>query len=288
MGGSSSINGQMALRGDPADYDAWEAMGARGWRWETVLPYFKKLEWDMDFDGPQHGKEGRIPIRRLFPEVWSGHSRAAARAFAAAGYQYRPDMNEDFAEGYAPVPFSNAYDRRVSAAIGYLDAVTRQRDKPDHHGGNPGQGPRLRGPRSGRRRGREGRRRRGPSRAPGHPQRRRASFAGLPHARRHRSGGAPQGPRHRGPGGGGRRRPKPLRNTPLPRSPRTCPRSPASTPAPAPRATSRSTCAIRRGTRAVRRSTCRSIPSSARPGTRSAAALAPFRPGSTSPIRAAG
>jgi len=128
MGGGSSINGQIALRGDPADYDRWEAMGARGWGWEGVLPYFKKLEWDMDFDGPAHGKEGRIPIRRLFPEVWSGYSRAAAAAFAAAGYEYRPDMNEDFVEGYAPVPFSNAYDRRVSAAIGYLDPVTRQRD----------------------------------------------------------------------------------------------------------------------------------------------------------------
>ncbi|MDP6786079.1 MAG: GMC family oxidoreductase N-terminal domain-containing protein [Rhodospirillales bacterium] len=128
MGGGSSINGQIALRGDPADYDRWQAMGARGWNWEGVLPYFKKLERDMDFDGPHHNKEGRIPIRRLFPEVWSGQSRAAAEAFAAAGYEYHPDMNEDFVEGYAPVPFSNAYDRRVSAAIGYLDPVTRQRD----------------------------------------------------------------------------------------------------------------------------------------------------------------
>ena len=128
MGGGSTINGQMALRGSPADYDRWEEMGAQGWGWDSVLPYFRKLEWDMDFDGPRHGKAGPIPVRRLFPDLWAGFSRAAAEAFRDAGYGYRPDMNDGFAEGYSPVPFSNAYDRRVSTAIGYLDPVTRQRD----------------------------------------------------------------------------------------------------------------------------------------------------------------
>jgi 5-(hydroxymethyl)furfural/furfural oxidase len=127
LGGGSSINGQLANRGSPGDYAEWEARGARGWGWEAVLPYFKKIERDMDFDGPYHGKEGRIPVRRIFPERWNGHAKAAAEAFKAAGYQYLPDQNGEFRDGYFPITISNVYDRRVSAAIGYLDPGTRQR-----------------------------------------------------------------------------------------------------------------------------------------------------------------
>src|SRR5438034_983653 len=60
LGGGSSINGQLANRGAPTDYDEWEAKGAQGWNWNAVLPYFKKVERDMDFDGPWHGKEGIV------------------------------------------------------------------------------------------------------------------------------------------------------------------------------------------------------------------------------------
>jgi 5-(hydroxymethyl)furfural/furfural oxidase len=66
LGGGSSINGQLANRGAPTDYDEWEARGAAGWNWNAVLPYFKKVERDMDFDGPWHGKDGRIPVRRIY------------------------------------------------------------------------------------------------------------------------------------------------------------------------------------------------------------------------------
>ena len=65
LGGGSSINGQMANRGAPTDYNEWEARGAAGWGWNDVLPYFKKVERDLDFDGPFHGKDGRIPVRRI-------------------------------------------------------------------------------------------------------------------------------------------------------------------------------------------------------------------------------
>jgi 5-(hydroxymethyl)furfural/furfural oxidase len=78
LGGGSSINGQLANRGAPTDYDEWEAKGAQGWNWNAVLPYFKKVERDMDFDGPWHGKEGRIPVRRIFPDMWCGHAKAVA------------------------------------------------------------------------------------------------------------------------------------------------------------------------------------------------------------------
>ena len=101
--------------------------GARGWGWKDVLPYYKKVERDMDFDGALHGKEGRIPVRRIFPDLWNEHAKAAAEAFKAAGFEYLPDQNGEWQDGYYPITISNAYERRVSAAIGYLDPATRQR-----------------------------------------------------------------------------------------------------------------------------------------------------------------
>jgi len=127
LGGGSSINGQLANRGAPTDYDEWEARGAQGWNWNAVLPYFKKVERDMDFDGPYHGKEGRIPVRRIPQEHWNGHARAVAEAFKSAGYQFLPDQNGEFKDGYFPITISNMNESRVSAAIGYLDPETRKR-----------------------------------------------------------------------------------------------------------------------------------------------------------------
>jgi 5-(hydroxymethyl)furfural/furfural oxidase len=127
LGGGSSINGQLANRGAPTDYADWVARGATGWGWDDVLPYFKKVERDLDFDGPYHGKEGRIPVRRIPREHWNGHARAVAEAFGEAGYQYLPDQNGEFRDGYFPITISNAEESRVSAAIGYLDAETRKR-----------------------------------------------------------------------------------------------------------------------------------------------------------------
>ena len=128
LGGGSSINGQLANRGAPTDYDEWAEKGAAGWAWKDVLPYFKKVERDMDFDGQWHGKEGRIPVRRIFPNMWNGHAKAVAAAFEAAGFPYVEDQNGEFvSDSYFPITISNLYDRRVSAAIGYLDNGTRLR-----------------------------------------------------------------------------------------------------------------------------------------------------------------
>jgi 5-(hydroxymethyl)furfural/furfural oxidase len=128
MGGGSSINGQLANRGAPTDYDEWEARGAAGWNWNAVLPYFKKVERDMDFDGPWHGKDGRIPVRRILPDMWNGHAKAVANAFEQAGFDFVLDQNAEYKDGYFPITISNLYDRRVSAAIGYLDPGTRLRE----------------------------------------------------------------------------------------------------------------------------------------------------------------
>jgi len=127
LGGGSSINGQMANRGAPTDYNDWEARGASGWNWDKVLPYFKKLETDLDIDDEWHGQDGPIPVRRVPKGHWSGHSKALAEAFDRAGYKYLPDQNGFFEDGYFPVTISNADEQRVSASIGYLNAEVRKR-----------------------------------------------------------------------------------------------------------------------------------------------------------------
>jgi 5-(hydroxymethyl)furfural/furfural oxidase len=127
LGGGSSINGQLANRGAPTDYDEWEARGAAGWGWKDVLPYFRKVERDLDFDGPFHGKDGRIPVRRIPQAHWTRHSQAVAEACKLAGYTFLPDQNGEFVEGYFPVTHSNHAEQRVSAAMGYLDRETRRR-----------------------------------------------------------------------------------------------------------------------------------------------------------------
>ena len=127
MGGGSSINGQFAVRGMKEDYDEWEEMGLKGWSHAELLPYLNKLERDQDFAGEGHGSAGRIPVRRLFPEDWGGFSRAALAAMQEDGLPLAQDVNGDDADGCYPVPLSNQYGRRVSTAIGYLDAATRRR-----------------------------------------------------------------------------------------------------------------------------------------------------------------
>ncbi|MCZ4351696.1 GMC family oxidoreductase N-terminal domain-containing protein [Roseovarius aestuarii] len=127
MGGGSSINGQFAVRGMPADYDEWAEMGAKGWDWEGMLPYLKKLERDQDFSGPLHNDDGPIPIRRVFPKDWAGFSRSVLEVVSDE-FPYTADYNATFGEGSFPLPLANENDRRVSTAIGYLTKEVRARD----------------------------------------------------------------------------------------------------------------------------------------------------------------
>ncbi len=127
LGGGSSINGQMANRGAPTDFDEWAARGAAGWNWDAVLPYFRKVERDLDIADEWHGKDGNIPVTRIPPERWPAHTRATAEAFRLAGFKYLPDQNGVFEDGYFPVTISIDGTQRVSAALGYLNAEVRAR-----------------------------------------------------------------------------------------------------------------------------------------------------------------
>jgi 5-(hydroxymethyl)furfural/furfural oxidase len=127
LGGGSSVNGQVALRGAPEDYDRWNAIGAKGWDWNSVLPYFRRLETDLDYTDQLHGAQGPITVRRMPMEQWDDFTLSVTRVWNDLGYQLRPDMNGAFGEGYSPLPLSNDGDARRSTAVGYLDAAARAR-----------------------------------------------------------------------------------------------------------------------------------------------------------------
>ncbi|MFL9915811.1 GMC family oxidoreductase N-terminal domain-containing protein [Paraburkholderia fungorum] len=128
MGGGSSINVQSANRGLPRDYDEWAASGASGWAWNDVLPYFRKLERDLNFpEGELHGSDGPVPIRRIMPEDWPPFCHAFADGLRANGFATLQDQNAEFGDGLFPGAFSNVDDKRVSTAVAYLDEATRKR-----------------------------------------------------------------------------------------------------------------------------------------------------------------
>jgi 5-(hydroxymethyl)furfural/furfural oxidase len=127
MGGGSSVMGMVAYRGTPDDYAEWEAHGAAGWGWQDVLPFYRKLEHDLDFGGDMHGTDGPVPIRRTKPEDWAPLSKAVHAYAQERQIPFIADMNTDFRDGYGAVPMSNWPDKRASAAICYLDGAVRAR-----------------------------------------------------------------------------------------------------------------------------------------------------------------
>jgi len=127
MGGGSSINAQVALRGIPSDFERWAEAGAHGWGWSDVLPYFRKLENDLDFDNAMHGQDGPVPIKRVPRGEWDRFNQAVAASWSRQGYGYLEDMNADFGDGFAATPFSNDGETRWSASRAYLTAEVRRR-----------------------------------------------------------------------------------------------------------------------------------------------------------------
>src|ERR1700676_5456775 len=127
MGGGGSVMGMVAYRGTPDDYSEWQALGAAGWGWDDVLPYYRKLENDFDFDGALHGKDGPVPIRRTTTDDWAPLSKAVHAFAQERQMPLIADMNADFRDGYGAVPMRNWPRKRASAAICYLDSSVRAR-----------------------------------------------------------------------------------------------------------------------------------------------------------------
>ncbi|WP_072802557.1 GMC family oxidoreductase [Rhodococcoides yunnanense] len=124
VGGSSSINGQIAIRPPMADFDDWVASGCTGWAPTDVLPYFAKLEDDEEYgDEPYHGRGGPTPVYRTPQEHWGSVDTALSRAAQAAGHAWAPDVNAPGAFGVSPYPINSRHQRRVSVNDGYLEGA---------------------------------------------------------------------------------------------------------------------------------------------------------------------
>jgi choline dehydrogenase len=137
VGGGSSVNGALAFRGTPADYDSWAAAGNPSWSFEHLLPCLRRLEDDRDFGGDAdlHGRAGPIPIVR-----WSEHDlvpvqQAFRAGCEATGSPWTPDLNGPGTEGVGPLPMNRDGDVRVSTAIAYLGPA-RERPNLEVRGGS--------------------------------------------------------------------------------------------------------------------------------------------------------
>lgn len=128
LGGGSAINGIGANRGAPSDYDEWGAMGLDGWSWDECLPYFRKLERDLDFDNELHGRAGPFPIRRRGEAIWTPFTRAMLAVCAARDIPFLPDQNGTWEEGIFEMAVNmDEQNRRVSTAWAYLTPDVRSR-----------------------------------------------------------------------------------------------------------------------------------------------------------------
>ena len=120
-GGSSAINGQVLFRGIPEDYDGWAAMGNDEWAFTKVLPYFNKLETDLDFSGDFHGSDGPVPVKRYPRSDWLPYANAFESACVAEGYKIDEDMNHPESTGVSPRARNTINGVRMSNALNYLD-----------------------------------------------------------------------------------------------------------------------------------------------------------------------
>ncbi|MEK9620576.1 MAG: choline dehydrogenase [Alphaproteobacteria bacterium] len=118
IGGSSSINGMIYVRGNPGDYAHWEESGAHGWGYADVLPYFRRMEHSHDGEAPWRGVDGPLHITRG-PRDNPLHD-AFVESAKAAGYVHTPDYNGYRQEGFGPADMTVWKGRRWSSANAYL------------------------------------------------------------------------------------------------------------------------------------------------------------------------
>jgi choline dehydrogenase len=121
VGGTSTVNGCVWLRGSAADYDGWAARGNPGWSFADMLPCFRRAETDPS-GGPLHGDAGPVPISRLANDARTPVDRAFAASAAALGFPEIDDFNDAAAQrpGVGPAPKNVRDGARMNAAFTYL------------------------------------------------------------------------------------------------------------------------------------------------------------------------
>jgi choline dehydrogenase len=127
LGGSSSINGMVSVRGQAQDFDIWAQMGNLGWSYTDVLPFFKRMEsYSGDGDDGLRGHEG--PLRVTNPEPRDPLFATIINAAAQVGIRYNPDYNGASQVGIAMSQATIAGGRRMSTAHCYLNPVRNRRN----------------------------------------------------------------------------------------------------------------------------------------------------------------
>ena len=118
LGGSSSINGLLYVRGQHEDYDRWRQRGNAGWGYEDVLPYFKRAENQQRGGDQYHGADGPLPVSD--PRHHDPLSEAFVNAAVEAGIPFNPDFNGASQEGAGFFQTTTRRGRRASTAFSYL------------------------------------------------------------------------------------------------------------------------------------------------------------------------
>ena len=124
LGGSSSINGLVYVRGNPLDFDGWEESGAAGWAYRDVLPYFRRAEGREEGGDEYRGGEG--PLRTSYGPLRNPLYRAWIEAATQAGYPETSDINGFQQEGFGRMDMTVHQGRRWSAANAYLKPAMRR------------------------------------------------------------------------------------------------------------------------------------------------------------------
>jgi len=124
LGGSSSINGLLYIRGQPADFDRWRQLGNSGWSFEDVLPYFRRAEDQARGEDALHGVGGPLAVS----DVCEPHPLCEAFIAAAqqAGFPRNDDFNGPTQEGAGYFQLTARHGRRCSTAVGYLRQARRR------------------------------------------------------------------------------------------------------------------------------------------------------------------
>ncbi len=118
IGGSSSINGMVFVRGNPMDYEGWKHSGATGWGYADVLPYFKRMEKTNNGDDSYRGRDGLLHVQ--YGNLKNPLYTAFIQAAAEAGYPTTTDYNGYQQEGFGKMEMTVSGGKRWSAATAYL------------------------------------------------------------------------------------------------------------------------------------------------------------------------
>lgn len=126
LGGGSSVNAMIYIRGIPADYDQWVSMGADGWGYADVLPYFKKAEDNNRFANDVHATGGPLGVSDI--DYIHPLTRAWLQACQQAGLPYNPDFNSGEQRGCGLYQITARNGRRSSAAVAFLREARHRRN----------------------------------------------------------------------------------------------------------------------------------------------------------------